>query len=105
MTKPADPPDRMGDLQKMRVGLVILISEESSRLLSRRQKVAGKEIEVLCAERDLREGKAPDSAAFDAITNEFQTLSDALAEAEAELAKMEALLARIDADIAALCQG
>ena len=49
---------KMGDLQKLRVTVVILISQENSRLLSRRQRVAGKEIEVMCAERDLEQDVA-----------------------------------------------
>ena len=96
----------MGDLQKLRVTLVILLSQENSRRLSRRQRVAGKEIEVMCAERDLeRDGDTPaNQGVLDALYGEDTALRQALAETEQEIHKLEALMAKVDADISALCQ-
>ena len=97
---------KMGDLQKLRVTVVILISQENSRLLSRRQLVAGKEIEVMCAERDLEQGGATPAhqEQLDALCQEDTALRQALSETETEIHKLETLMAKIDADIAALCQ-
>ena len=97
---------QMGELQKVRVTLVILLSQENSRLLSRRQRVAGKEIEVMCAERDLEQGGATPALQeqLDAIYNEDAALRRALSETETDIQKLEALMAKVDADIAALCQ-
>ena len=97
---------QMGDLQKLRVTVVILISQENSKLLSRRQRVGGKEIEVMCAERDLEQGGATpaNQEALDALYNEDTVLRQALSETETEILKLETLMAKIDADIAALCQ-
>lgn len=101
-----DNADKMAGLQKMRVALVILTSQETSKLLSRRQRVAGKEIEVMCAERDLhQQGEtAAGRAALDELYREDAILRQALREAEAEIEKMEGLMAKINADISALCQ-
>lgn len=105
MTDAADNSEKMADLQKMRVALVILTSQETSKLLSRRQRVAGKEIEVMCAERDLHDGKAGASRdALDELYREDAILQQQLQETEAEIEKMEGLMVRINADIAALCQ-
>jgi hypothetical protein len=96
---------KMADLQKMRVALVILTSQETSKLLSRRQRVAGKEIEVMCAERDLHQGVPGASRdVLDELYREDAILRQKLHEAEAEIAKMEGLMVKINADIAALCQ-
>lgn len=106
MADAADNSDKMAGLQKMRVALVILTSQETSKLLSRRQRVAGKEIEVMCAERDLDllgetdEGRAQ----LDELYREDAILRQALKEAEQEIEKMEGLMAKINADISALCQ-
>jgi hypothetical protein len=101
-----DISDKMAGLQKMRVALVILTSQETSKLLSRRQRVAGKEIEVMCAERDLHEGE--DSGAnrdrLDELYREDALLRQALKETEDEIERMEGLMAKINADIAALWQ-
>lgn len=96
----------MGELQKLRVTVVILLSQENSKLLSRRQRVAGKEIEVMCAERDLEQGGAtPDNLErLEALYGEDTAVRQALQESEAEIHKLEVLMAKIDADIAALCQ-
>lgn len=96
----------MGELQKLRVALVILLSQENSKLLSRRQRVAGKEIEVMTAERDLAEGDPAqaDSPLLAALYVEDTALRAALQETEDEITRMEALMVKIDADIAALCQ-
>lgn len=106
MTDAADNSDKMADLQKMRVALIILTSQETSKLLSRRQRVAGKEIEVMCAERDLHQiGETPDNRAIlDELYREDAILRQQLSETEAEIEKMEGLLAKINADISALCQ-
>ncbi len=106
MADAEDVSDRMADLQKMRVAVVILTSQETSRLLSRRQRVAGKEIEVMCAERDLHAGADTDAdrERLDALYREDAVLRQALSESEQEIEKMEVLMAKINADIAALCQ-
>lgn len=106
MTDADDNAEKMAGLQKMRVALVILTSQETSKLLSRRQRVAGKEIEVMCAERDLHEGGDIDAKrqVLDALYREDALLRQALLEVEQEVEKMEGLMARINADISALCQ-
>lgn len=106
MAQTEDIAERMADLQKMRVALVILTSQETAKLLSRRQRVAGKEIEVMCAERDLHEGEESDAGreALDELYREDALLRQALRESEQEIEKMESLMAKINADIAALCQ-
>ncbi len=97
---------KMGDLQKLRVTVVILLSQENSKMLSRRQRVAGKEIEVMCAERDLEQGGdlLANQERLDALYIEDTDMRQSLTETEAEIQKLEALMAKIDADIAALCQ-
>ena len=97
---------KMGDLQKLRVTVVILLSQENSKMLSRRQRVAGKEIEVMCAERDLEQGgdSLANQERLDTLYIEDTDMRQALTETEAEIQKLEALMAKIDADIAALCQ-
>ena len=106
MVGAADISGRMADLQKMRVAMVILLSQETSKLLSRRQRVSGKEIEVMCAERDLAEGTDAerDQRALEALQAEEQVVRLALSETEQEILRMEEVLAKIDADIAKLCQ-
>lgn len=94
---------RMQKLQQMRVALVLLLSAESSKLLSRQQRVAGKEIEVMCAERDLA-GNPQFKEALEKIYSEDRIAKEALAETEAEIVRMEDVLAKIDADIGAMCQ-
>jgi hypothetical protein len=102
----ADISEKMAGLQKMRVALVILTSQETSKLLSRRQRVAGKEIEVMCAERDLHQVGETEAgrAQLDELYREDAILRQALKEAEDEIEKMEGLMAKINADISALCQ-
>ena len=106
MADAADHSDKMAHLQKMRVALVILTSQETSKLLSRRQRVAGKEIEVMCAERDLHDGADFDAnrLRLDELYREDAILRQALKETEDEIEKMEGLMTKINADIAALCQ-
>ena len=99
-----DYSDRMAELQKMRVALVILTSQETSKLLSRRQRVAGKEIEVMCAERDLAAAGDGDRTELDALCQQDATLRKALHDTEADIERLEGLMARVNADIAALCQ-
>lgn len=102
----ADPSVKMAELQKMRVALVILTSQETSKLLSRRQRVAGKEIEVMCAERDLHESDDKDAsrAVLDALYVADAILRQELRESEQDIERMEGLMTQINADIAALCQ-
>ena len=104
MADAAETSDRMADLQKMRVAMVILLSQETSKLLSRRQRVGGKEIEVMCAERDLAENTVTDRQTLDALYREEDAARQALAETEQGIQRMEDVLAKIDADIAKLCQ-
>ncbi len=106
MTDADENSEKMAGLQKMRVALVILTSQETSKLLSRRQRVAGKEIEVMCAERDLhQQGETTaNRAQLDELYREDAVLRQALKEAEDEIEKMEGLMAKINADISALCQ-
>ncbi len=95
--------DRMQKLQQMRVALVLLLSEENSKMLSQRQRASGKEIEVMCAERDCRDSEMP-SQELDRLYAEDRTAKDLVAATEAEISRMEQVLARIDADISAMCQ-
>ena len=105
MADAAESSEKMAGLQKMRVALVILTSQETSKLLSRRQRVAGKEIEVMCAERDLDQGVVGASrASLEALYGEDALLRQQLHETEAEVEKMEGLMSKINADIASLCQ-
>ena len=106
MTDAAEFSGEMGNLQKLRVTVVILISQENSKLLSRRQRVAGKEIEVMCAERDLHQGDDPEAAQtlLGALYEQDNALRQDLAGTEQEILRLEALMAKIDVDIAALCQ-
>lgn len=106
MADAAEFSDKMAELQKMRVALVILLSQETSTLLSRRQRVAGKEIEAMCAERDLEEGGDFDrnQKLLETVYQQVQVAKQALAETEQDITNMEQLMAKVDADIAALCQ-
>lgn len=99
-------PVRMAELQRMRVALVLLLSQETSRLLSRRQRVAGKEIELMCAERDLEAEPGNDRSlrALDVLQGQDRAAKAELAQTEGEIRRMEDILARIDADISRLCQ-
>jgi hypothetical protein len=103
---PADLSIRMAELQRMRVALVILLSQENSKLLSKRQRVAGKEIEVMCAERDLHEGTEIDrnQQVLNALYDQERTVRAELEHAESEIRQMEDVLAKIDTDISRLCQ-
>jgi len=94
---------KMQKLQQMRVALVLLLSAESSKLMSKQQRVAGKEIEVMCAERDYAE-QAQSADALRKIYAEDRIAKEAVAETEAEITRMEDVLAKIDADIGAMCQ-
>jgi hypothetical protein len=100
----ADYSEKMAELQRMRVALVVLTSTETSKLLSRRQRVAGKEIEVMCAERDLHANSDGDRTLLEALYREDTALRDALRETEQDIERLEELMAKINADIAALCQ-
>ncbi|MES2816117.1 MAG: hypothetical protein V4720_14560 [Pseudomonadota bacterium] len=106
MTDANEFPIQMAELQRMRVALVILLSQETSKLLSRRQRVAGKEIELMCAERDLSEQPANERSlrALDILQGQDRAAKAELAETEGEIRRMEDVLAKIDADISRLCQ-
>ncbi|MGQ0563931.1 MAG: hypothetical protein ACT4OK_02530 [Gemmobacter sp.] len=104
MPDAADYSDRMAELQKMRVALVILISQETAKLLSRRQRVAGKEIEVMCAERDLQDAAEADRGPLEELYREDASLQQALRETELDIERLEALMVKVNADIASLCQ-
>jgi hypothetical protein len=104
VTDAAQYSDRMAELQKMRVALVILTSQETSKLLSRRQRVAGKEIEVMCAERDFHADANGDRTLLETLYREDAALKQALLEAEQDLERLEGLMVKVNADIAALCQ-
>ncbi len=90
----------------MRVAMIMMLSQENSKLLSRRQKVSGKEIEVMTAERDVAADTESDERAeiLERLYAEDRIARAAMAETEDEIRKMERMLAKIDADIAALCQ-
>jgi hypothetical protein len=95
--------DRMQKLQQMRVALVLLLSEETSKLLSQRQRASGKEIEVMCAERDSETDQAAANA-LEQLYFEDRMAKESLAKTEDEITRMEDVLAKIDADIGAMCQ-
>ncbi len=95
--------EKMQKLQQMRVAMVLLLSAENSKVMSQRQRASGKEIEVMCAERDAAEGPLA-SVELDRFYAEERTAKDAVAETEAEISRMEDVLAKIDADISAMCQ-
>lgn len=97
---------RMAELQRMRVALILTTSAETSKLLSRRQRVSGKEIEVMCAERDMATGEpfAEGQQRLDELWAEDAKLKAALAETEQDITKLEELMAQVNADISALCQ-
>jgi ABC-type phosphate transport system ATPase subunit len=101
-----NPSDKMAALQKLRVGVVVLLSEETSKLLSRRQKLSGKQIERMCVERDLvadPESTALSGALDDVIAGEHAAQA-LLEESEEEIGRLESLLSKIQADISALHQ-
>ncbi len=95
--------DRMQKLQQMRVAMILMLSAENSKMLSLRQRASGKEIEVMCAERDANAG-VPATDDLDRLYAEDRTARNAVAETEAEITRMEEILAKIDADISAMCQ-
>lgn len=95
--------NKMQKLQQMRVAMVLLLSEETSKLLSLRQRASGKEIEVMCAERD-HAGDPQATDALEQIYAEERVAKNTLAQTESEITRMEQVLAKIDADIGAMCQ-
>lgn len=90
-------------MQQMRVAMILMLSEETSRLLSQRQRASGKEIEVMCAERDSHID-ADAANALELLYSEDRMAKELLAKTEAEITRMEQILAKIDADISAMCQ-
>lgn len=100
----ADRSDRMAELQKVRLALVMVINETTSRLLSRRQRVSGKEIEVMRAERDLEADQSIGPAELGALRREEAALRRALAETEEDVERLNGLMVQVNADIAGLRQ-
>ena len=119
-------PDQMFALQKRRLGIVIRLTQENAMVLTLQQRVAGKEIEVMVAERMAQDAAAFDLAQVDLAKVELAQVELAKVElAQAEILKtarehaqmqellehhertvaaMDASLKQIDSDIAALCQ-
>lgn len=95
--------EKMQKMQQMRVTLVLLLSEENTKLLSQRQRVSGKEIEIMCAERDHAANTLPTSV-LEQIYAEEQIIREALESTETEIERMEQVLAKIDIDIGKMCQ-
>lgn len=95
--------DKMQKLQQMRVALVLLLSEENTKLLSQRQRAAGKEIEIMCAERDHAADTLP-TTELEQLYAEDRTVRETLEETESEIARMEEVLGKIDIDIGEMCQ-
>lgn len=94
---------KMQKLQQMRVALVLLLSEENTKLLSQRQRTSGKEIEIMCAEREHAADTLPTSE-LEKLYAEDRVLRETLEETESEIARMEQILAKIDADVGEMCQ-
>lgn len=107
MTAPADTAIRMMALQKARITMVIKLTQENAMVLSLRQRVAGKEIEMMVVERaaDLGEklGGGGD-ADIEVAEAELSTARSLLARHMSAADDMEQTLKRLDADIAALRQ-
>lgn len=95
--------DKMQKLQQMRVALVLLLGEENTKLMSQQQRVSGKEIEVMCAERDHADG-TPSSVTLEQVYDEDRILKNALDEIVTEITRMGDVLAKIDVDIGEMCQ-
>lgn len=106
MADAADRSEKMAELQRIRMELVLLSSQENCKLLSRRQRVAGKEIEVMCAERDLHQSgdDSDNRKALEALYAEDAVLRRELRESEEDIERMDELMKKINLDIAALCQ-
>lgn len=103
MSESGAHPDKMQKLQQMRVTLVLLLSEENTKLLSQRQRVSGKEIEIMCAERDHAARTLP-TAALEKLYAEDRVVRETLENTESEIKRMEQVLAKIDVDIGEMCQ-
>lgn len=95
--------DKMKKLQQMRVALVLLLSEENTKLMSQRQRAAGKEIEIMGAERDHAADTLP-TAELEQLYLEDRVFRENLEETESEIVRMEQVLAKIDVDIGDMCQ-
>lgn len=93
----------MQKLQQMRVAMVLLLSEENTKMMSQRQRVSGKEIEIMCAERDHAAETLPTSE-LEKLYAEDRAVRETLEVTEAEIARMEQVLAKIDVDISEMCQ-
>ncbi len=108
MSASAENPDPMFVLQKHRLGIVIRLTQENAMVLTLQQRVAGKEIEVLVAERHTDTGfekgfvSVPDALAQ--VLREQEQMRELLELHERTVAEMEASLKQIDNDIAALCK-
>ena len=104
MSATADHPDRMFLLQKMRITTVIRLTQENAMVLTFRQRVAGKEIEVMAAERDAGTIKALTREEMIQLLSESEQTQEQLAHQERTVLDMEQTLKQIDGDIAAMCQ-
>jgi hypothetical protein len=103
MSETSSHSDKMQKLQQMRVTLVLLLSEENTKLMSQQQRVSGKEIEVMCAERNHADGTSS-SGALEQVYEEDRVAKDALNEIITEIDRMEDILAKIDVDIGEMRQ-
>jgi hypothetical protein len=106
MSASAENPDKMFALQKQRLGIVIRLTQENAMVLTLQQRVAGKEIEVLVAERHAAEGAGFGSAPEDIvqIMREHEQMQELLEHHERTVAGMETQLKEIEGEIATLCQ-
>ncbi|MBL4767563.1 MAG: hypothetical protein JKY94_07585 [Rhodobacteraceae bacterium] len=93
----------MQKLQQMRVALVLLLSEEHTKLQRQHRRLAGMEIEIMGAERDHAAGTLP-TAKLDQLYKEDRVTKETLEEIETEITRMEQVLAKIDVDIVEMCR-
>ena len=99
-------PDQMFALQKQRLGIVIRLTQENAMVLTLQQRVAGKEIEVMVAERTAQGAADYHLAQAEVLktVREHAQMQELLEHHERTVADMDASLKQIDSDIAALCQ-
>ena len=106
MTAPSDTTSRMMTLQKARITTVIKLTQENAMVLSLRQRVGGKEIEVMVVDRAAslaaRLGEPlPDRGDSE---SDLEALRLQLARHVQVVLNMEETLKNLDGEIAALCQ-
>lgn len=106
MSATTDHPDKMMQLQKMRIVTVIRLTQENAMVLTLQQRVAGKEIEVMVFERDAARAVGHDlaPAAAPDVQDQLDQMKELLAHHQAAVRGMEDNLRQIDGEIAALCQ-